>query len=400
MTQADTVTRGWGEHTHNWSHLPRWGCGQLVFSLLCCAAVLLISRNDPDILVQNTHPTVLHRDKGGKMSYSELSARLEALPTDDDLEEIKTEIAQAVAELAAQLDGALRTSTMCSSSTAAAAAGEPRMESTLLAGKTKVQWAKFVASRGIGNPPRDVKYCLWQCEDDECCPGGYRTADHFQVILDNMQQFDADDGVSDITLVTQGTANRIEMFNAQAERWPGPKVIVFAVYNHTSEMHATASSELAQIREASRSWTNVRVLSFIITHIGPAQDAYSQKMVDPKLTLYPINSLRNMVADQARTNWVFPADVDFIPSKHLYRRMISVILPRLVNVERVALVVPHFEFREDFKLHTETPGDFAALDFALQRGKIVPFHSDPKLVLPGVETASDYVSLMPLLVDE
>jgi len=395
-----------------------------VLSLLCCIIFLMTNGSDENLLSQvhgnkpklyvpnagnmnisaelNGHETsTLHvPEAGSRKTLAELNARLEFLPSDDDLDEIRIEMAQAEAELAAQVERRLKAAMSCAAPANAmeAAVAKASTYSSPLIKKTKEHWVQYVANRTAESPSSRAKYCLWQCEDNVCCPGGYREANHFHVVRDSMQRYGADDGVSDVTLVTQATVNRIEMFRAQAERWPGPKVIIFSVYNHTLERHVSAASELNQIREASLSWGNVRVLAFTITHIGSAGlavDTYSKGMVDPMLTLYPINALRNVVVDQARTNWVFPVDVDFIPSKQLYNRVTRVLLPRLANVERAALVVPHFELLEDPNLHSETPGDFAALDSGLRLGKVVPFHSDPNLVLPGVETDSDYAKTWP-----
>jgi hypothetical protein len=266
-----------------------------------------------------------------------------------------------------------------------------------LASRTRDRWSTFAAGRSPDNPAPGIEYCLWQCDDNVCCPHGYRTADHFQIIHDDLLPYDADDGGSEITLVTQGTVNRIPMFEAQATRWPGPKVVVFAIYNHTFESHQQAALDLAKIQHACTKWVNSRVLVFTITHIPPSSsgdggspDKYSKKMRDPKLTLYPINALRNMVVDQARTNWIFPLDVDFIPSKTLYTRMIQVMLPRLAEVEQAAVVVPHFELLEDHATHSETPGNFSMLKDAMLRGKIVPFHSHPAWLIPTLNVTSDY----------
>jgi hypothetical protein len=170
-------------------------------------------------------------------------------------------------------------------------------------------------------------------------------------------------------------------------------VIVFGIYNHTSDGYAAAAEELQDIRLASQGWHNTRVLVLLITHLSlRKQDRYSRKMGDPKLTLYPINTLRNLVIDQAQTNWVFPLDVDFIPSATLYSRMVKVYLPRLAEVERPAIVVPHFETLPNTIAPgiQRIPSDFDELKSALMEGSVVPFHSHPNLLMPAFNMKPDY----------
>ena len=49
----------------------------------------------------------------------------------------------------------------------------------------------------------------------------------------------------------------------------------------------------------------------------PGGGDLASRMQDPALALYPVNALRNLVVDQARTNWVLPLDADFVPSAGL-----------------------------------------------------------------------------------
>lgn len=276
-----------------------------------------------------------------------------------------------------------------------------------LALRTKAGWPGFMAAeRAMAR-----KYCLWQCGENQCCDAGARTFDAgFIVIADSTKQGRfpggaVDDGGSEVTLVTQGTADRVKMFDAQAARWPGPKVVLFGVYNHTPTSARRAAAELAMIRVASRRWVNTRVIALLITYRpGAEPDKYSPLMSDPKLGLYPINTLRNVAIDQARTNWVFPLDIDFLPTSSLYHRFVKYHLPRLASVSKPAAVVPHFEAlaapaagpSATSSIQSGGPADdFATLRDHILRGITVPFHTETSLLIPELDGVTEYSRAWP-----
>ena len=69
---------------------------------------------------------------------------------------------------------------------------------------------------------------------------------------------------------------------------------------------------------------------------------------------YPINALRNLALDSARTELVFLLDVDFAISSRLRAslRREHQALVRSLSLARTALVVPAFEIREGAKMPT------------------------------------------------
>jgi hypothetical protein len=193
--------------------------------------------------------------------------------------------------------------------------------------------------------PTAQKYCLRQCGTNKCCDGATVTYDAFEVVQDNRANVSGME--RDVTLITQGTAERMSKVWELSERWVGPKVIVLVVFNHSNRSSdwIAAAKEVRAIQMAAKEWPNTVTLLKVITH-GETRDNYSRSLPNQKeevasrsfgipLTLYPINTLRNVGVDTAKTNWIFPIDLDFLPSSTLYPRLLSLYLPAASEVSRV-----------------------------------------------------------------
>jgi hypothetical protein len=195
---------------------------------------------------------------------------------------------------------------------------EPPSESSNDEILLREQWDAYVRKRASAPP---AAYCMWQCGENQCCQGGERNIKHFPVVSNtlvplNRQEGLRGEGSAAVTLATQGTVDRIDIFEEQVRRWPGPKVVVFAVFNHTADAAASAAADIARLRAAAKGWRNTLVRLAVLEHY-PGVDTYSRNIEDPTLTLYPVNTLRNVAVDEAPTNWVFPLDIDFVPSETL-----------------------------------------------------------------------------------
>ena len=56
----------------------------------------------------------------------------------------------------------------------------------------------------------------------------------------------------------------------------------------------------------------------LLVRVERIESNYLQRMLTPEHpALVPINTIRNIVADYARTNFIFTVDIDFIPSSTL-----------------------------------------------------------------------------------
>eukprot|EP00048_Salpingoeca_helianthica_P017769 m.238925 g.238925 ORF g.238925 m.238925 type:complete len:819 (+) comp22140_c0_seq1:48-2504(+) len=193
-------------------------------------------------------------------------------------------------------------------------------------------------------------------------------------------------GALDVTLVTHGTVDRLAAFSVINEVWDGPKVVVFVV--PTLGKNSTATAAIKTIEKAAQHWTNVRVLVCLFT---ATQDFFTARLgaSSPQM---PINALRNIAVDYAPTNYVFPLDMDFIPSRRLYAKLRRTYLPLLSHVDRVAVVLPHWETLKcqtpptpstSSALAKELPLSFAELDAQVRAGRAQPFHVRTDMIIPA-----------------
>lgn len=79
------------------------------------------------------------------------------------------------------------------------------------------------------------------------------------VAKDDLPLLSDDDGMSDVTLLTQGTFDRIDVFGMIGSAWRGPKVAVFAIYDAEESDHAEALKQIEEITTAAATWSNVKV---------------------------------------------------------------------------------------------------------------------------------------------
>jgi hypothetical protein len=206
--------------------------------------------------------------------------------------------------------------------------------------------------------------------------------------------------LEDITLTSQGGLDRLLNFDIIATRWPGPKVAVFAINNLTKGHMEGLDEAIELITNKAKAWLNTLVMIHIIT--DPGVHLFAKSAEFHHTSLYPINMLRNLVVDHAPTNWVFPVDMDFIPSSGVYEAMRGVSLA-LAGLERPAIVVPHFEQiptqqqtdNQESNCTSDTiPVDFTTLDSMLRRSRVRPFHNSLKLLgpdFPGIMTKGGWL---------
>ena len=133
---------------------------------------------------------------------------------------------------------------------------------------------------------------------------------------------------SDITLVTQLSADRLQRIQQIARVWKGP--ISAAVYAGKNNFEAT--------RLMLSIWKKSKLVR---THVDlhlVTRDAYMDT------TPYPINMLRNVAWKHSRTDQLFLLDVDFVlnPGMREYVKGIFPKLRRIKGLERSAYIVPAF----------------------------------------------------------
>eukprot|EP00730_Choanoeca_flexa_P015015 TRINITY_DN6775_c0_g1_i1.p1 TRINITY_DN6775_c0_g1~~TRINITY_DN6775_c0_g1_i1.p1 ORF type:complete len:552 (+),score=108.42 TRINITY_DN6775_c0_g1_i1:169-1824(+) len=249
--------------------------------------------------------------------------------------------------------------------------------------KVREQWQNF-QSVYIETLAR-TRYCIAQAGENQC--GQYRWGsddDWYIVAKDDLPPLSNDDGMGDITLISQGSFDRVDVFGMIGAAWSGPKVAVFAIYDVDDSDHAEALKQIDEIANAAKGWTNVKV---IIYPVKVRSDYYTDRYRkhDPSTRpLLPLNTMRNIAMDHARTNFVFTCDMDFVPSTTLYPKLTNYLLPKMAAIDRGVFVVPHWEALE-CENSVRIPRDFATLRTYAQQGIVRPFHVTAKRLMPSTK---------------
>lgn len=136
---------------------------------------------------------------------------------------------------------------------------------------------------------------------------------------------------TDITVITQLSADRLYLLEPMAQHWHGPVVFVFYV-----EKKQQCDRVVAFMRTSKTLHLRENILYFAAYRID-----------DEEHGLYPFNILRNIALHAARTEYVLHLDADFIPNSDAY----SSLLKQIVQFKqegrygdrKVAFVIPAFE---------------------------------------------------------
>eukprot|EP00499_Haloplacidia_sp_CaronLabIsolate_P002404 CAMPEP_0196774364 /NCGR_PEP_ID=MMETSP1104-20130614/3351_1 /TAXON_ID=33652 /ORGANISM="Cafeteria sp., Strain Caron Lab Isolate" /LENGTH=587 /DNA_ID=CAMNT_0042144519 /DNA_START=66 /DNA_END=1826 /DNA_ORIENTATION=+ len=142
-----------------------------------------------------------------------------------------------------------------------------------------------------------------------------------------------------ITLCTQMTVDRTHLLPHISRNWGGPMSVVIFVREEKEDL--VALQKLAASSQSVQDWISVHLVHNVTA------------MFD-----YPINLLRNVAWEFAPTDLVFNVDADFVPGPgaqdSLVRTWRSLVgdaeaAESPYDPEKLALVVPAFEFRPDYK---------------------------------------------------
>jgi hypothetical protein len=153
-----------------------------------------------------------------------------------------------------------------------------------------------------------------------------------------------------VTLVTHLTADRLSVFEKQANHWKG---------NISVSIYLQQNKEKKLKKFISRS----KVLR--------SRQNIGYNLVYSSGQIYPINFMRNVALDNAQTEFVFLVDVDFIPNIGLFERIADNMKALSMSRSRRALVVPAFESKQkDFVF----PASKDELLLMMQNNMISIFH--------------------------
>ncbi|ORZ12665.1 glycosyl-transferase for dystroglycan-domain-containing protein [Absidia repens] len=136
-----------------------------------------------------------------------------------------------------------------------------------------------------------------------------------------------------VTLVSQFSVNRLDVFTKVIDAWTGP--ISIAIY-------LTEWDDIKAIKTFFSNSINAELYERItMTIVKPAYNKNTNEHLR-----YPINHLRNLAVKASSTPYVFVMDADFVPSTTLYATAQSV-LPAMETTTRTAIVVPCFAMHEE-----------------------------------------------------
>eukprot|EP00045_Choanoeca_perplexa_P017107 m.242027 g.242027 ORF g.242027 m.242027 type:complete len:442 (-) comp17451_c1_seq3:2843-4168(-) len=240
---------------------------------------------------------------------------------------------------------------------------------------------RLALSHALSTPHR---YCLAQCAANDCCHDQLYSGENFStwtyVVQDTRQPAQDDD----ITLVTFGTLNRLATFERTRQRWDGPIVYVIPIYVHTAELKEAAATTILSLKDKVYPKTLV-----IVIYISHVDDFYSTRFrrekQDPTANaLLPLNTLRNIALDLADTLYVFPLDLDFVPSGEVYAALQG-LLPTIHRIPRAAIVLPNFESLDCD--NPDVPATFGELHRSLMAGRVRPFFAEAQELIPNAPPA-------------
>ena len=187
-----------------------------------------------------------------------------------------------------------------------------------------------------------------------------RMADHVQhrpevrlSFVDTDSRPESSGSMVDITLLAQGSLERLDRLEHICKSWLGP--IDLALYTTEGEVHKLTNASIKQLCPRQR----VRV------HV-----------VIKSIDFYPINFLRNLALHHALTKNVFLMDIDFVPSPGLPRKLLAW-LSNSPRHRKGVLVVPAFElFEQPGKPSPELPQSKAQLLKLWSTGSVGSFHGE------------------------
>jgi hypothetical protein len=126
----------------------------------------------------------------------------------------------------------------------------------------------------------------------------------------------------EVSVLTQLTLDRFDTLIALAERWSGPLSV--ALYVPKAEYFVSEVKRRHQESEPLRRFADIHII-------------YEEDV------RYPVNHLRNLALQNARTQYVIMLDVDFIPNPQMHGQLRKAAEQLEDSNEREALVVPAFE---------------------------------------------------------
>lgn len=174
------------------------------------------------------------------------------------------------------------------------------------------------------------------------------TKDQELVVTWEGQEINAKSTADDITLISQFSVNRLEIFERVLDVWPGP--ISLSIYlTQPSDIEAFLTYFLDDSKRNLYSRCTITVV----------KPSYS---TDQHIR-YPINHLRNLAIVASTTEYIYVIDADFVPARNMYEYSRARLIPHLQTSKLIAMVIPCLAVTESSldNLSVDTTKDIRAL---------------------------------------
>mmetsp|Transcript_13170 Transcript_13170/g.24304 ORF Transcript_13170/g.24304 Transcript_13170/m.24304 type:complete len:548 (-) Transcript_13170:164-1807(-) len=255
--------------------------------------------------------------------------------------------------------------------------GDPPAPGSFAARLTKKDYASWFAE----HVPEDRTACAKVIGRSDPIPYPW------EVIIQEGYDYEQEDGAGilpGICLVTQCSVDRLEQLKAQLEVWDGELSAAVFIDAHQESREAERQRRLIQAayksaerkRRQRQAVQEVSARTITVVYKIPSKEVQCEAYD----TLYPVNKLRNEALRAVQSQLVFLVDVDFMPSKGLYKSLAGEdegeTLYRSLAAKRRhaprALVIPAFEVGTSPEQKDAL--SFAGLKAAYTAGNAFGFH--------------------------
>ena len=138
---------------------------------------------------------------------------------------------------------------------------------------------------------------------------------------------------SKITLVSQFTVDRLDLFEASVKKWKGPATAVILVFD--DEWESTLQI-IHKAYEKSKALSKYATIHIVKEDFKMKRDRF----------IYPVNFLRRVGLNATTTDYVFYVDADIIPSFNHNKGLEWISKAKHLTHERSAFVVPIFNSKD------------------------------------------------------
>eukprot|EP00795_Rhopilema_esculentum_P011669 gene11669-21919_t len=212
----------------------------------------------------------------------------------------------------------------------------------------------------IGDQKQDEKETK-NIADDDPCHDYYLEQQLVRRVHLYFLDFNFQPVKNDVTLVAHSSMDRLQLVEALLKFWEGPVSL---------SLYASDAEAQQFLRFALKS------------HVFEKRSNVGVHLVYKDGDFYPVNYLRNVAVQEAKTSFIFLLDIDFLPMPGLYEKLKR--MASSSDMSRKAIVVPAFE---TFQYKLDFPSSKEKLLELLDSGILTTFRHS---VWPQGHAATDF----------